>query len=101
MSEITPTTFPTYVPNPLLADLPAYLKDPENYDKVRLAILDAGATRHSHGDIAEWAACKTCQRKAWERKEMMKKLGFTSGAQYMAWHKVINAMISKKRDALR
>lgn len=92
---------PRSVPNPFTAGLPDYLKDPDNYDKVRKAILDAGATRHSHGDPMVWAACKTCQKAAWSRKETMKKLGFQNAQQYLAWQKIMTMMTSTKRDPLR
>ena len=100
MSEkITPSSFPMYRPNPLLATLPAYLKDPANYQKVQKALIQAGATKHSHGEMVDWAACKTCQRKQWDRKEMMLKLGFKSGASYMAWKKTMETI--KRRVPLR
>lgn len=89
MTDITPETFAKAPKlHPALATLPAYLKDPKNYDKVMKAILDAGATRHSHGEIADWAACAACQRKAWDRKEFMTKLGFKHAAQFKAWQQV-------------
>jgi hypothetical protein len=96
--EITPETFPQYQPHALIASLPDYLKDHANYDKVQRALLDAGATRHSHSDILEWSACGSCQRKQWDRKEMMYGLGFKSGAQYMAWKKIHETI--KKRVPL-
>lgn len=88
MSDITPETFPKYTPHPLLASLPPHLKDPKNYEKIQRLLLDAGATKHSHGEMVDWAGCNACQRKAWERKETMRKLGFESGTQYMMWKKV-------------
>lgn len=91
MSEITKDTFPKADKtklHPMLAKLPAYLKDPANYRKIQLALLDAGATKHSHAEIIDWSACVECQRKQHDRKEMMRKLGFTSGTQYMAWKQV-------------
>lgn len=74
--------------HPILAILPEHLKDPKNYEKIQRAILDAGASRHSHSDMLEWSACKYCQQKEWNRKEMMKKLGFVNGTQYMLWKKI-------------
>ena len=96
MTDITPSTFPKYTPNPLLIGLPAYLKESKNYDKIRRVILDAGATRHSHSEMLDWSACKTCQRKQWDRKETMKRLGFRSGVQYLEWRKV-QEEIKKRR----
>lgn len=74
--------------HPMVASLPDYLKDSANFDKIQMAILDAGATKHSHGDVGEWASCISCQQKEWDRKEMMIKLGFQSAAQYKAWQKI-------------
>lgn len=88
MSDITPTTFSKPKPHPLLASLPAYLKDHRNYDKIQKALLDAGATKHSHSEVIDWAGCFECQRAEWNRKEMMQQLGFRTAAHYMAWKKV-------------
>ena len=75
--------------------LPAYLKDPANYEKIQLALLNAGATKHSHADVESWAKCATCQRAEWNRKEMMLKLGFKSGKQYLAWKKIHDEIKSR------
>ncbi len=88
MNDITPQAFPKAKLHPILASLPEYLKDPANFDKIQRAILDAGATKHSHGEVVDWAGCTYCQGKEWDRKEMIQRLGFTSGAQYMAWKKI-------------
>ena len=87
MEEIKPDTFQKPKLHPLLAMLPDYLKDPANYYKIQKAIIEAGATKHSHGEITDWAACKYCQQKQWNRKETMLKLGFKNGPQYMMWKK--------------
>jgi hypothetical protein len=86
----------------LLQGLPDYLKDPANYMKIQKAILDAGATKHSHSEMILWAECKSCQKKQWDRKETMHHLGFKSGAQYLAWKKIMDTMIDvTKRVKLR
>lgn len=87
--------------NPLLDTIPNYLKDPANYEKICKAILDAGATPHSHSEVIQWAGCKTCQRKEWDRKEMMKRLGFQSGKQYLLWKKIHEQIRSPKRSPIR
>jgi hypothetical protein len=87
MTDITPETFAKPKPS-ILHGLPEYLKDPKNFEKIMKAILDAGATRHSHGEILDWAACKQCQQKLWDRKEFICRLGFRSPAQFLAWSKV-------------
>lgn len=87
MSEVDVAQFPS-VPNPLTASLPAALKDPANFKKIKKVLLEAGSTRCSHSDMLAWAACKKCKQVQWNRKEMMIALGFTSAAQYLAWHKI-------------
>jgi hypothetical protein len=88
MSDITPETFKPPKPHPLIASLPPHLKDPANYEKVQRVILEALASGHSHGEIVEWAACGACQQRFMERGDVLKKLGFSSAAQYLAWKKV-------------
>ena len=87
MSEIKPDTFQKVKPHPVLASLPDHLKDPANYYKIQKAILEAGSTKHSHGEIGEWAKCKYCQWKEWNRKETILRLGFKNGTQYILWKK--------------
>lgn len=84
--------------HPMLASLPAYLKDTKNYEAVQLALLEAGSTKHSHGEVVDWATCAHCQQRQHNRKEMMHKLGFRSGAQYMAWKQIHEEI--KKRNPL-
>lgn len=84
----------------MLADIPEHLKDHANYKKIMKAIIDAGATKHSHGEIGEWARCFPCQRKQNDRLLMMKSLGFKSKAHYMTWHRIHEQMDSLKRDKL-
>ena len=72
----------------VLLSFPPHIKDPKNVKKIKKAILDAGATKHSHGEVVQWAACAECQKKQWDRKEMMKKLGFKSGSHYLIWCKI-------------
>ena len=88
-------------PNPLIAFLPAHLKDPKNYKKIQKAIIEAGATKHSHGEISEWSACKHCTYKQHARAEMMRKLGFKNGAQYMTWKRIHEEILNLfSRDKL-
>jgi hypothetical protein len=72
----------------LVQSMPAHLKDPANYEKIRKVILEALAGGHSHGEMMEWAACAICQRRFFERRDVLKKLGFRNAAQYMAWQKI-------------
>ena len=98
-SKITPNTFPKYVPNPIFDGLPKYLKDPKNYKKIQKALLETLASTHSHGELIEWHACTPCQRKVRDHADMVRKLGFTSPAQYYAWKKVQEEI--KRRQPLR
>ncbi len=83
----------------LLSQIPPHLKDPKNFAKIYTAIANAGRTKHSHGEITEWATCFVCQRRANDRLLMMKSLGFTSKAMYLTWlkiHSQLNSMIQDK-----
>lgn len=86
-SEIKPETFPDQKKARVLDGLPEYLKNPANYEKIRKALIDVIATKHSHGDILEWGACKECQEKFKKQHLMKIKLGFNSSQQYMVWQK--------------
>ena len=92
---------PRYMPqHPLLRNLPKHLKDPANYEKIQRAIFKAGASTCGHGEVGEWATCKKCQRKQWDRKEVMERLGFVSGQQYLMWRRVHERIRDLKRDPL-
>src|SRR3990167_5515916 len=98
---IKPKTIPNLprnLSNPIFAGLPAYLKDPANYEKVQKTVLNALSSGHSHGEVIEWATCIQCQRRFRERGQVLKKLGFRNPAQYMAWKKVHDTI--KHRDPL-
>ena|SRR3990172_4435196 len=97
--EITPETFPKANKVSVLAGLPEYLKDRANYPKVQKALLETLATKHSHSEMIEWAGCVSCQRKMIYHAEMVRKLGFTSPAQYFAWKKVMQEI--ERRVPLR
>lgn len=88
MTEVTKETFLPPQPNPIFDDMPAYLKDHDNFTKIQKTILDTLAGKCSHGEIMEWAGCAKCQRRFKERGQVIRKLGFKSMAQYMAWVKV-------------
>lgn len=75
--------------------MPTYLKEIRNYDKVRRTIIEALAGKCSHSEIMDWAACPECQRRFAERSTVLKKLGFRSRAQYMAWQKVMEEIKTK------
>jgi len=86
---ITPKTFPKYKPgHPLLADLPEFLKNPANYEKIRRLILESIATSCTHSYILEFAKCRSCTEKMLERRALLKRLGFRSPKQFLMWRKV-------------
>ena len=97
--EITPETFPKANKVSVLAGLPEYLKDRANYPKIQKALLETLASKHSHSDILAWGNCVPCQQKIHDHAEMVRKLGFTSSAQYYAWKKVMQEI--ERRVPLR
>lgn len=90
---------PKVLKPPILAGLPEYLKDPANYQKIRAALYEVIASTCSHSEVIEWSACSKCQKKVRDHADMVRKLGFTSPAQYFAWRKVHEVM--DKRVKLR
>lgn len=72
--------------NPL-DGLPEFLKDPKNYKKVQKALLDTLSCGKLHSDPLQSMNCKKCTENMVKRRELMKKFGFKSAAQYMAWRK--------------
>lgn len=81
-------TFSRFTGNRILYGLPEALKDPANFPKIQKAILNTLQTRHSHGDMMEWSACRSCTEKMLERRLLLKRLGFRNARQYMAWRQV-------------
>lgn len=73
--------------NPLLDSLPEFLKDPANYDKVQLQILESFRSNCGHSEVIEWASCKICSDKMLDRRRLLEKLGFKNPNQYYAWRK--------------
>jgi predicted RNA-binding Zn-ribbon protein involved in translation (DUF1610 family) len=87
MTEITPETFPTLQKVNPLDGLPEYLKDPKNYMKVQKALLDTMRCPKAHGEVTDVFKCPKCTENMLVRKELMRKFGFKSPNQYMAWKK--------------
>lgn len=101
MEEDIAKKLPARLPrNRLLDSLPYYLKDPANYEKIRKAIFEAGASTCDHAEVIEWAGCMKCQRKQWDRKETMARLGFQNGQQYLMWARTHERIRSLQRDRL-
>lgn len=81
--------YPKYLQkDPIFNGMPNYLKDPKNFEKIFKAIYEAGGSTCTHSEVAEYAACFKCQTKLRDRVELMRKLGFRSGQQYLQWVKV-------------
>lgn len=80
--------------------MPAYLKEPKNYEKVYKAIYEAGNSKCSHSDIYEYSSCKKCEQSRINRVKTMKGLGFKDGQQYLAWLRVHQNMRTYHRDEL-
>ena len=86
--------------NPLAA-LPAYVKDPDNYEKIQLALIETvRRCKKSHADPMEMSNCKTCTLGMLERSKLMQKFGFTSPALYMDWRKTHEYIRNKLRDPI-
>ena len=81
--------------NPLFKDLPDYVKDHANFDKIQRALVETLSTRHSHAEVLKFYECKNCMSKVADHKNMMIKFGFTNPATYRAWVKV-HQTISKR-----
>jgi len=92
--ENNPNYFPKYTPNPLTKDLPDYLKDPANYQKIQVELLNTLAISHSHSEMIDWSNCIKCQIKVREHADMMRKLGFKNGSQYLSWKKTMEYIIN-------
>ncbi len=88
-------------PDPVFAGLPEYLKDPKNYDKTEGIIKKLTETKHKHKTVSSYVKCKDCQAQYEERKKMMKEIGFSGAAQYMAWKKIMDIIINKRDLKLR
>lgn len=87
MSALTPQSFPKA--KPVLSDLPDYVKDPANFRKIELALLDTlTGCRKSHSEVFEMSQCTKCTTNMLERRTLMKTFGFKTPAHYLAWKKV-------------
>lgn len=81
--------------NPLLKNLPEYVKDPRNFEKIELSLIKTLRCDKLHSDPLKMAECKKCTENMKVRRELMKKYGFSSYAVYMAW-KQIHTEIKKR-----
>lgn len=100
MNKPNPKKFKKGTVHPLLKDLSDFVKDHANYETIQLSLLDTLASRHSHGEVTEWANCFDCQQKVKDHKNLMIKLGFKDSATYMAWRAVHEAIKTATRVKL-
>jgi alkylated DNA repair dioxygenase AlkB len=95
---------PKKIPRPsthtIVSDLPDYLKDHANYDKIQRALLETLATTHSHSDLFAWFQCPKCQKKLLEHRTLLKRLGFKNAGQYYAWKKIHEYIKNPKKKPL-
>ena len=82
--------------NPIFKGLPDGLKDPKVYKKIEKELFDVLDSDHVHKKPAEWMKCDECQGKLQERREILKKLGFKSFAQFLEWRKVMDVLVNHK-----
>lgn len=84
---------PRYKPNPLVANLPAHLKDPANFEKIKRVIAESmQGCKKTHEGIGEMATCPTCSEKMKERRLVLKRLGFQNPAQLRKWYEIHNTI---------
>lgn len=101
IKDLKDKIFPKYAPNPYLKDLPAHLKDPRNYKKIQMALLETFASKHSHSEMEHWSKCKDCMERVREHGLLMRKLGFPTGRHYLEWKRVMSEIFNTKRDSLK
>ena len=93
---------PRHLPqNPLVANMPAHLKDPKNYEKIYKTIYEAGGTKCNHSEVVEMATCFKCGRAQENRLKVMKGLGFKSGKQYIMWLRIHQNIRTYHRDKIK
>ena len=80
---------PKYTPNRHLVGLPEHLKDPKNFKKIQKALIETvRSCVKLHSEPADIPKCTKCTEGMLERRLLLKRLGFKSSAQYMAWRRV-------------
>ena len=84
--------FPKYTPNPLLKDLPDYVKDSANFDKIQTQLYASLQSPHSHAEVIDWHKCFDCMQRVADHKNMMIKFGFKTPAMYLEWKKVMSVI---------
>lgn len=84
--DIKPDSFPNYKQTKDYV-YPEHLKDPRNYNTIQRSLLETLICPKSHSDPSEMFNCKTCSENVLKRRQLMKKLGFTSPEHYLEWKK--------------
>jgi len=98
LPKMDPKNLQKYTPDPDLFGLPAQLKDPANYEYIQKTLIHALRSTCDHSDVGEWEKCFKCQQKVIDHKNTMIRLGFKSPLQYRKWKKIMNHIMSGKRD---
>lgn len=102
MKKLDLTTVPKKIkPNPLFKGMSNYLKDPKNFNKVELELINILHSGHNHKTASAYVKCKECQSKREERTKRMKEIGFKSLQQYMEWKKIHTIIKDKKSFQLK
>lgn len=83
-----PTDIKRYIKQDILAGLPEFTKHPKNYEKIQRALLETLTCGKLHSDPAQALHCIKCSENMATRRQLMKKFGFKSPAQYMQWRRV-------------
>src|SRR3990167_10563823 len=97
-SEEVAKSLPKQLPqNPMLASLPVWVKNPNNFTKIQKALYEAGVSSCDHAELIEWHNCVKCQMKQHERAEMLRKFGFKEPGQYITWKKTMETIIRLKQ----
>lgn len=91
-----PKIYQKFKPHPLVASLPAHLKEPANFETIKRAIAETmQKCRKAHSVIGEMADCLACTRGMKERRLLLKRLGFKNPAQLRMWYKIHHKIAEK------
>ena len=96
MEKLDLSTIGKMKTSPLLKGLAGELKDPKCFKAIERQLEDCVKVSHKHKNATDWAKCSQCQLNFVKRRQLMKKLGFKSGIQYLQWKKIMGIIINKK-----
>lgn len=89
-----PKNFSPYAPNPIFNGLPEYLKDPQYYEKIEMAMIETLSSKKTYSDLMKYIESPEGKKGLLERRALIKRLGFKSTEQYMSWRKVMRSMLN-------